>query len=162
MKRQDNSLIRGVLAVSVIILSMAGTSFWLINRASAQTDPAPSEPDIAQGEMLYAEYCASCHGADLEGQPDWRSAGPDGVLPAPPHDETGHTWHHADDVLFQYTKLGGEAMLAQQGMEFKSGMPGFGEQLSDVEISNILAFIKSTWPERHRAIQAERSRAMGQ
>lgn len=154
-------MIRGVLAVSVIILSMAGTSFWLINRASAQTDAVPSEPDIAQGEMLYAEYCASCHGADLEGQPDWRSAGPDGVLPAPPHDETGHTWHHADDVLFQYTKLGGEAMLAQQGMEFNSGMPGFGEQLSDVEISNILAFIKSTWPERQRAIQSERSRAMG-
>lgn len=98
-----------------------------------------------------------CHGADLEGQPDWRSAGPDGVLPAPPHDETGHTWHHPDGVLFDYTKLGGKAALALQGVEFESGMPGFGDQLSDAEIWNIIAYIQSTWPERQRAIQAERS-----
>lgn len=61
-------------------------------------------------------------------------------------------------MLFEYTKLGGEAALAQQGLEFASGMPGFGDQLSDAEIWNIIAYIKSTWPERQRAIQADKNR----
>lgn len=115
--------------------------------------------DIIAGAELYAQYCASCHGANLEGQENWRSPAEDGRLPAPPHDETGHTWHHADGVLFTYTKLGGQATLAEQGIDFDSGMPGFGELLNDAEIWNILSYIKSTWPERMRNIQAERTAA---
>lgn len=42
--------------------------------------------DVAKGQTLYAEQCASCHGVDLKGQPNWRTAGDDGILPAPPHD----------------------------------------------------------------------------
>jgi mono/diheme cytochrome c family protein len=61
--------------------------------------------------------------------------------------------------LFDYTKLGGKAALARQGVDFKSGMPGFGDQLSDAQIWNILAYIKSTWPNRQREVQAERSAA---
>ncbi|WP_229738107.1 c-type cytochrome [Sinisalibacter lacisalsi] len=119
----------------------------------------PATVDVAQGETLYADSCASCHGANLEGQPEWRSPGPDGRLPAPPHDETGHTWHHPDRVLFQYTKLGGRAALALQGVDFDSGMPAFGETLTDQEIWNILGYIQSTWPERARRVQAERTAA---
>ena len=89
----------------------------------------------------------------------WRSPGPDGRLPAPPHDETGHTWHHPDSLLFTYTKLGGKEALAEQGVDFNSGMPGFGDQLSDPEIWNIIAYIKSTWPDRMQTIQAERTAA---
>ena len=117
------------------------------------------DPDLTNGQSLYAEHCASCHGANLEGQPDWRSRLPSGRLPAPPHDESGHTWHHPDSVLFGYTQLGGTELLKQQGMDFDSGMPGFGAMLSDQEIWNILAYIKSTWPDREREVQAERSLA---
>ena len=133
--------------------------------AVAQSDdvpavaPADTEGDLVAGETLYAQYCAACHGANLEGQENWQSPGPDGRLPAPPHDASGHTWHHADSLLFTYTKLGGRETLAAQGMDFDSGMPGFGEQLSDEDIWNILAYIKSTWPERIRVIQAERTAA---
>ena len=38
-----------------------------------------------------------------------------------------------------------------------SGMPAFGEILSDGDIAAILAFIKSSWPGRIRTIQAERN-----
>lgn len=119
----------------------------------------PAQVDIAVGQALYAENCAACHGANLEGQADWQSPGEDGRLPAPPHDRTGHTWHHPDSVLFGYTQLGGTELLKQQGMDFDSGMPGFGDTLSDQEIWNILAYIKSTWPDRERNVQAERSLA---
>ncbi len=114
--------------------------------------------DIANGETLYAEQCASCHGADLEGQPNWQISGDDGVMPAPPHDETGHTWHHDNKLLFSYTKLGGEGALEARGITgFKSGMPAFEGVITDEEIWDILAFIQSTWPERVKEIQAARN-----
>ena len=53
--------------------------------------------DIVGGQSLYAGACVSCHGANQEGQPNWQSPNADGVLPAPPHDGMGHTWHHDSD-----------------------------------------------------------------
>lgn len=142
-------------SATAVLLGAAG---WVMSQnSSVQANPAATEVDIQAGQSLYSEYCASCHGENLEGQPDWRSPGDDGRLPAPPHDATGHTWHHPDRMLFEYTKLGGKAALASQGIEFDSGMPGFAEDLSDQDIWNILGFIQSTWPERQRQIQAERT-----
>jgi len=150
---------RKYLFFSALLIAGAAAGAWLMTRAGAGTGTAPQSVALAQGEELYQGYCASCHGANLEGQPDWRSPGPDGALPAPPHDDTGHTWHHPDSMLFDYTRLGGKAALAAQGIDFASGMPGFGDQLTDDQIRNILAYIKSTWPDRQRQIQAERSAA---
>lgn len=114
--------------------------------------------DLASGQALYAEHCASCHGANLEGQPNWQTPDENGVLPAPPHDETGHTWHHDNLLLFEYTQLGGEKALAVRGIsDFASGMPGFEEVISDDDIWDILAYIRSTWSERAQEIQASRN-----
>jgi mono/diheme cytochrome c family protein len=110
---------------------------------------------VALGEKLYRVHCASCHGVSLEGEADWRNRNADGTLKPPPHDETGHTWHHPDKVLFDYTKQGGEA-LAPPG--FRSAMPGFAGVLADDEIWAVLAFIKGRWPppvrDRQRQIDA--------
>ncbi len=146
----------GILAVGTLI---AGGATWFIAGGSAHSSGPQGPVDLAAGAALYQEHCAACHGAQLEGQPDWRSPGEDGLLPAPPHDETGHTWHHGDRLLFTYTALGGAETLARQGMDFESGMPGFAGILSDAEIWDILGFIKSTWPERVREIQSARSNA---
>ncbi len=114
--------------------------------------------DIGKGETLYQEHCASCHGANLEGQPNWQTPNDDGTMPAPPHDRTGHTWHHDNQLLFDYTRLGGAQALAQRGVgNFNSGMPGFSGVISDAEIWDILAYIRSTWPERVQEIQAARN-----
>ena len=110
---------------------------------------------IARGRQLYAANCASCHGAKLEGQPDWKRPLPSGRMPAPPHDASGHTWHHPDGVLLRITKEGPAAVV---GNGYESDMQGFGDVLSDEEIRAVLTFIKSTWPDRERAYQAEMSR----
>lgn len=110
--------------------------------------------DVNAGQQLYAENCASCHGVNLEGQQNWQTPNQDGVLPAPPHDQNGHTWHHDNKLLFDYTKRGGRVALALRGLsDFNSGMQGFGDTLSDAEIWDILAYIRSTWPEQIRTIQ---------
>lgn len=145
------------LWVPGVALAAVGVAFVSLGRAQDGTATQPVSVDIAAGAQLYADNCASCHGANLEGQGDWRSPGADGRLPAPPHDETGHTWHHSDAVLFNYTALGGRAALAEQGMDFDSGMPGFAALLSEQDIWNTLAYIKSTWPDREREVQAARS-----
>ena len=125
---------------------------------AAGADHELENRDTARGLVLYREHCASCHGTALEGQANWRTPGDDGVLPAPPHDASGHTWHHDNRLLFDYTKLGGEALTRARGITgFQSGMPGFGGVLDDGEIWDILAWIRSTWPDDIRAIQAGRN-----
>ena len=95
------------------------------------------------GAKLYARHCAACHGAKLEGQPEWRKRRPDGRLPAPPHDDSGHTWHHPQRLLFEITKHGLVPPIAPAG--YQSDMPAFAGKLSDDEIRSVLAFIESRW-----------------
>ena len=108
---------------------------------------------IARGSTIYKQSCASCHGQDLEGQATWQVRKADGNLPAPPHDETGHTWHHGDDQLFDITKRGTEAVV---GGDYKSDMLGFSDTLDDAEIWAVLAYIKSQWPADIQAAHARR------
>jgi mono/diheme cytochrome c family protein len=96
---------------------------------------------VAHGQKIYVQHCASCHGANLEGQPEWWKRNPNGRLPAPPHDATGHTWHHSDRVLFNITKEGLGA-----GPDYETDMPIFDAILTDQDIWAVLAYIKSTWP----------------
>ena len=110
-------------------------------RADAH-DPAK----LALGARIYSQHCAACHGSKLEGQPEWRRRLPNGRMPAPPHDESGHTWHHPDAVLFGITKSGLAPPNAPQGYE--SDMPAFSGKLSDDEIWSVLAYIKNHWKSR--------------
>jgi len=110
---------------------------------------------VVLGRQVYAATCAACHGADLEGQPDWRRRNANGRMPAPPHDASGHTWHHADGQLFTITKHGLGAVVPG----YASDMPAYDGILTDAEIAAVLAFIKSTWPERERDHQARITRA---
>jgi len=153
---------RSTLMIAVVIVvALGGFATAYINAigGGGSTPTAFADPDnaamVAQGQTVYNENCAECHGKNLEGQPNWRVKTPEGVLPAPPHDVTGHTWHHADPVLLNITRQGGQAN-APAG--FISGMPGFGEVLSEDDIVATLAYIKSRWPEDVRKRQAMMSR----
>ena len=106
---------------------------------------------VATGKKLYKRFCSLCHGFKLQGQKDWRIRKDNGRLPAPPHDETGHTWHHADDLLFGITKFGLVPPYAPK--DYQSDMPAWQGTLSDENIWAILAYIKSTWPKETQKIQ---------
>lgn len=123
--------------------------------SSSCADEAATPRDIATGRQVYAAQCAVCHGVNLEGQPDWQRRLPSGQMPAPPHDATGHTWHHADDILFRIVREGPGAVV---GGGYQSDMPGFADVLPDDEIRAVLAYIASSWPDRERAFHDEVSR----
>jgi mono/diheme cytochrome c family protein len=149
-----------LVAIALVGAVTVGALAWQVWTETPSNPPvevlgrAVDADTIRPGQELYAANCASCHGAELEGQPDWKSRGPDGRMPAPPHDASGHTWHHSDQDLLLITREG----LAAVVPGYQSDMPAFGDVLSDAETATILAFIKSTWPERERAYQAEATR----
>ncbi len=146
-------LVWWLLAI-VLVGASAALAWWQLKSAPLNSMDTSDARIIAQGRALYDQQCASCHGGKLEGQPDWRSRLPSGRLPAPPHDASGHTWHHPAHVLFGIVKNGIQA-YAPAGYE--SDMPAFGGALSDAEIWAVLAYIRSTWPEdiqrKHQAFE---------
>ena len=146
-----------VVVLVAVVLAVAAALFFMRDGDSPLTHSGradASDPDlVARGAIVYEQSCASCHGANLEGQPDWRVRKADGTLPAPPHDETGHTWHHDDNQLFQITKWGTAAAV---GGDYETEMRGFGDELDDAEIWAVLAYIKSRWPDDIQAAQARR------
>lgn len=149
-------VVRGIIIAAIVVIAAA--SYWFTNRAE---EPGfrllPDNPEITtRGSEIYAAQCASCHGANLEGQPNWRERRADGRLPAPPHDKTGHTWHHTDAVLFDLVKRGPSAVI---GSGYQSDMPGYKEVLMDEDIVAVLSYIKSTWPEEIRSQHNSRNRA---
>jgi mono/diheme cytochrome c family protein len=137
-----------MLAVG-IAFGLMGVGYFYFSDHLPRIDPTDGQ-QVQKGSKLYAVYCASCHGASLEGQANWQRRLPNGRLPAPPHDASGHTWHHPDEMLFRVTKFGSATYNGGRPTD----MPGFEGRLSDSEIAAILAYIKSTWPPDIRARQA--------
>ena len=114
--------------------------------------PYKDRAAVNLGQTIYRDNCASCHGIDLAGQIGWQTEIIDGRRLAPPHDETGHTWHHPDELLYNMTKYGFEEML---GKKYPNNMPVYEDILSDGELLAVLGYIKSTWPEKIKAIHNE-------
>ena len=93
MRPTVRSLVSGI---AVVVMLVAGSLSRLM-ASSDRNQPDPNDPSlVARGKLVYAQQCVSCHGANLEGQPNWQKRLPNGRLPAPQHDRTGHTWHHSD------------------------------------------------------------------
>jgi mono/diheme cytochrome c family protein len=135
-----------------LVLLLAGCSEATGPGEDPRADPRAAAR-VALGAKVYSRECASCHGANLEGQANWKEPLPSGRRPAPPHDDSGHTWHHPDYMLFAIVKNGLVPPYAPPGYE--SDMPAFGAKLADDEIWAVLAFIKSRWSREVMAYRAE-------
>ncbi len=145
-----------------LALLVAGAGYFSLRAndrsTAAQHSLRPDDPQVLRvGERIYAQQCAACHGAKGEGQADWRDRGADGLLPAPPHDPSGHTWHHPDEQLFAITKQGLAQLINQP--DYRTAMPIYGGVLSDDEIVAVLSWIKAQWPpeirQRHDEINVQ-------
>ena len=150
----------GLLIALLVLLVLAACNSGIgqTTPAAPASIPRPSAPplptlDLEQvklGAQVYQASCASCHGVDREGEPDWKTPKADGTYPAPPHDASGHTWHHGDGLLYQIISDGGTSINVP---DFQSNMPASGHVLSDAEIRAVLEYLKSTWHEQERSTQ---------
>ena len=150
MKNTSNRRMNKRSAIMLISSFMAFAAIAIIvledqKKAGMNTD----DPEkLRLGRQIYANFCAECHGTRMEGEPNWKTPLESGALPAPPHDATGHTWHHSEGHLFKVTKFG-VAPFAPEG--WVSNMPAFQGRLSDNEIWAVLSYIKSKWPPKEVA-----------
>ena len=152
------------------LLLVAGAGYFSMRTSNRQAAAPlhslrPDDPQVLRvGARIYAQQCAACHGAKGEGQPDWRDRGPDGLLPAPPHDASGHTWHHPDEQLFAITQQGLAQLINQP--DYRTAMPIYGGVLSDDEIVAVLSWIKAQWPlevrQRHDEINVQYRKSLSQ
>lgn len=139
--RCPSALILGLLAV-IWFLTACGS-----NTGSVAAISGGSPDQQVDGKTLYEAHCASCHGINGEGQPNWQVPSADGVFPAPPHDSEGHTWHHPDQLLLEITANGGSLP--------NSAMPGFADKLTQEQMAATVDYIKTFWEPDQRAIQAD-------
>lgn len=153
MLRQLSAVAAGLVIAAVVLFAL-GTDLPGLGGDDSSGSDGVSDAEL--GVQVYNTRCAACHGPSGEGQRNWQQRGPTGVLPPPPHDSTGHTWHHADGLLFRIVAEGG---VVYAGPETLTGMPGFREQLSDDEIRAVIRYLKGFWGPEERSFQAEVSAA---
>lgn len=140
--------------------TVAGALQHLLTSTAAQavTPTLPPLPtldsdEVVLGRQIYVEQCAACHGQNAEGQPNWKQPDSNGNMPAPPHDDSGHTWHHADGLLYEIIRDGFRDPLKPPDSPLT--MPAFGDKLNDAEIQAVIAYFKSLWSEESRLFQWE-------
>lgn len=90
--------------------------------ACAGFPPTSHGADVFKGETLYRTYCQSCHGS-----------GGRGVMPGTPNFTTGQTLMQSDLSLFRSITDG------------KQVMPGFQGVLSEYEILDVIAFLRTLY-----------------
>jgi mono/diheme cytochrome c family protein len=148
-----------IALVAAAVAAIAGCSGGSRRHAapvgSRVTLPVLDPVTIALGRRIYVQNCASCHGERAEGAPHWQQPNARGDLPAPPHDDTGHTWRHDDAMLSQVIKDG---LRDPFNKTRELTMPPFGKMLSDAEMADIIVYFKSLWSPEHRIYQEELSR----
>lgn len=155
MKR--NTLWALLVLVLVLVMMILTACRSRTTAAESSDPPLPTleSVQVDRGRELYSQYCASCHGATAEGASGWPTPGPDGLPPAPPHDDSGHTWHHSDRVLNETIRDGmGDPLRPGSPLR----MPAFGDQLEEDEIRALVEYFKSLWTEENRRYQQEETR----
>lgn len=113
--------------VSLILLA-ALVAAGLVAAASAQ------QANVANGKAKYLEHCAACHGTEGKGD------GPDAkdLNPKPRNHTDGNVMNRLrDNYLFTVVKNGGQAVGKSDQM------PGWGNILSDQDITDVIAFVRT-------------------
>ena len=120
----------------------------------ASNEPPFDPGEVKSGRAVYTQYCASCHGANAEGAPNWQERDEHGELPAPPHNAEGHTWRHSDAELYEMVSKG---MRDPFNKTTRLTMPPFGDTLSPRQIHAVTTYLKTLWTPEQRQFQSEES-----
>ncbi len=148
--------------VTTVVLSLAFSSMLAacdggntLSEPSAEKKPTLqqmrwySSEQVALGEKIYQANCASCHGTDASGDPNWREPDASGKFPPPPLNGSGHAWHHPKNMLRMTIRRG--------GIPLGGSMPPFGDKLSSEEVDAVIAWFQSHWNDEIYSAWARRN-----
>ena len=121
-----------LILIGVLLVVLGIYLKWNSNQTA---EPLASDQTIGQGEQVFAQNCAVCHGEQGEGHA--------AVAQAPALNGDEHAWHHADGQL-QDTILNG-------GID----MPSFQNELTDQDVIAVIRYIQTLWrPDQLKAQQS--------
>ena len=150
MRIANRGAVVTALALAILLIAACSPDSAQAPQATQAPAIAPTAANPPTGGELFAANCAVCHGANGEGQPNWHIRKENGTLPPPPLNGDGHTWHHADGLLYRIVSQGGKIYESPDNPSFKSAMPAFGDRLSHEEMVEVLTYIKSLWGNKTR------------
>jgi len=99
---------------------------------------------VHQGQQVYGEHCADCHGKDGRGVA--------GVYP--PLDGNPSVIEPSGINATRAVLLGGFAPLTEAHARPYS-MPPFAQQLSDAEVAAVVSYVRHSWSNRASAVRPE-------
>ena len=121
------------------LMRPALVSLLAINTAGFAAERDYDPEVLKTGKTLFRVNCATCHGTDAEGAPNWQKRTADGKYPPPPLNGSAHTWHHPRSALVQ---------TIQQGtIKLGGSMPPWQNKLDDQQIEAIITWLTSLWPD---------------
>jgi mono/diheme cytochrome c family protein len=135
-----SSSVRLVVALVVVLVGVLGGLWIGVKMTTAAADkphgppPGPDKAVIERGKATYVQYCATCHGDSGKGD------GPAGAnLPIKPQDLTAGLIMNPlpDHMLHKAIALG------PQTIGLSNLMPPFRPQLSDIQIEEVIAYIRT-------------------
>lgn len=139
------------LAVGVMLVALSSSAIAQAGGKSRPLDPG----QVSSGRAIYEQHCASCHGANAEGAPNWQERDAHGELPAPPHNTEGHTWRHSDADLYEMVSKGWRDPFNKTK---HLTMPAFGTEMPPEQIHAVIGYLKTLWTADQRQFQSEESR----
>lgn len=113
----------------------------LVTPGHAETGKAPDPAAVERGLTLFKSNCQQCHQARGVGENVPRAIRHPNFIPAMPLNENSHAWHHGDDQLVQTIRRGNKRM------------PPFDKVLSEPQLRDLVAYMKSLWSPRILACQ---------
>lgn len=132
--QKGNQTVRLIL-VGAAFIALAVYANWDSKRVA---EPLVVEAVFLEGEKIFAQNCAACHGEQGEGHA--------AVAEAPALNGNEHAWHHADGQL-QALILGGGTV-----------MPSFQDELTNQEVIAVIRYFQTLW--RPYQLQAQQSNSV--
>ena len=127
--------------IIVSIFMAVITGLFVMTASWAETGVSPDPASVAKGLSLYEVNCITCHAKDGVGEKIPLGPLQPSTPPAMALNEESHAWHHGDNQLVQKIQRGNQRM------------PAFGQILSESEIRDLIAYMKSLWSDRILACQ---------
>ena len=125
------SIYRVLMLLALIVAPLASVF--------GETGKPPDSRAVQRGAPLYQKYCQACHGKRGVGEKLSFSAYVHREIIAPALDDSQHAWHHSDDDLTAFIL---------NGSPRTSRMPAWKGTLSEQQVRDIVAYIKSLWGPR--------------
>lgn len=94
-----------------------------------ESDEVTTEVSLEQGEKIFSNNCAACHGKNGEGSIGPEFAGND--------------------------NLADSAFIVGRILQGQGSMPAFGNRFSDQEVADVTSFIRSSWGNEFGSVTTE-------